>query len=131
LCLAFCLLWLAEAASVRSLESAASPIPGQAGSRSACHVADRGYCDSCDDRDRFDRCAGVRGSADFSVAGRSLPTYMTLTTVFATRDGAEAVLSISVTAARDGLIRDSGRSLWCEHVSAAGGCCSLRSTFIG
>jgi len=46
---------------------------------------------------------GVRGSADFLVAGRSLPTYMTLTTVFATWYGAEAVLSISVTAARDGL----------------------------
>jgi len=46
---------------------------------------------------------GVKGSADFLVAGRSLPTYMTLTTVFATWYGAEAVLSISVTAARDGL----------------------------
>jgi Na+/proline symporter len=45
----------------------------------------------------------VKGSADFLVAGRSLPTYMTLTTVFATWYGAEAVLSISVTAARDGL----------------------------
>lgn len=45
----------------------------------------------------------VKGSADFLVAGRSLPTYITLTTVFATWYGAEAVLSISVTAARDGL----------------------------
>lgn len=46
----------------------------------------------------------VKGSADFLVAGRSLPLYMTMTTVFATWYGAEAVLSISVTAARDGLV---------------------------
>jgi SSS family transporter len=45
----------------------------------------------------------VHNSRDFLVAGRSLPLYMTAATVFATWFGAETVLSVSATFARDGL----------------------------
>ena len=45
----------------------------------------------------------VANSKDFVVAGRRLPLYMTVTTVFATWFGAETVLSVSATFARDGL----------------------------
>jgi SSS family transporter len=45
----------------------------------------------------------VANSKDFLVAGRRLPLYMTITTVFATWFGAETVLSVSATFARDGL----------------------------
>ncbi len=45
----------------------------------------------------------VANSRDFLVAGRRLPLYMTVTTVFATWFGAETVLSVSATFARDGL----------------------------
>jgi SSS family transporter len=45
----------------------------------------------------------VANSRDFLVAGRRLPLYMTITTVFATWFGAETVLSVSATFARDGL----------------------------
>jgi SSS family solute:Na+ symporter len=45
----------------------------------------------------------VANSRDFVVAGRRLPLYMTITTVFATWFGAETVLSVSATFARDGL----------------------------
>ena len=45
----------------------------------------------------------VSNSKDFLVAGRRLPLYMTVTTVFATWFGAETVLSVSATFARDGL----------------------------
>ncbi|WP_349627865.1 sodium:solute symporter family protein [Variovorax sp. PCZ-1] len=45
----------------------------------------------------------VQNSADYMVAGRSLPLYMNMATVFATWFGAETVLSISATFARDGL----------------------------
>ncbi len=45
----------------------------------------------------------VHGSKDFLVAGRSLPLYMNVATVFATWFGAETVLSISATFAKDGL----------------------------
>ena len=45
----------------------------------------------------------VHGPRDFLVAGRSLPLYMNVATVFATWFGAETVLSISATFARDGL----------------------------
>ncbi len=45
----------------------------------------------------------VASSKDFLVAGRRLPLYMTVTTVFATWFGAETVLSVSATFARDGL----------------------------
>jgi SSS family transporter len=45
----------------------------------------------------------VANSKDFLVAGRRLPLYMTVTTVFATWFGAETVLSVSATFARDGL----------------------------
>ncbi|HVL55945.1 MAG TPA: sodium:solute symporter family protein [Burkholderiaceae bacterium] len=46
----------------------------------------------------------IHGSKDFMVAGRSLPLYMNLATVFATWFGAETVLSVSATFARDGLV---------------------------
>jgi SSS family transporter len=46
----------------------------------------------------------VANSKDFLVAGRRLPLYMTVTTVFATWFGAETVLSVSSTFARDGLV---------------------------
>jgi SSS family solute:Na+ symporter len=45
----------------------------------------------------------VQGSKDFLVAGRSLPLYINLATVFATWYGAETVLSVSATFAKDGL----------------------------
>ncbi len=45
----------------------------------------------------------VANSRDFVIAGRRLPLYMNITTVFATWFGAETVLSVSATFARDGL----------------------------
>jgi SSS family solute:Na+ symporter len=45
----------------------------------------------------------VHGARDFMVAGRSLPLYMNFTCVFATWFGAETVLSVSATFAKDGL----------------------------
>ncbi len=45
----------------------------------------------------------VQNSADYMVAGRSLPLYMNMATVFATWFGAETVLSVSATFAKDGL----------------------------
>jgi len=45
----------------------------------------------------------VKNSRDFLLAGRSLPLYMNVATVFATWLGAETVLSVSATFARDGL----------------------------
>ncbi len=45
----------------------------------------------------------VKNSKDFVVAGRSLPLYMSVATVFATWFGAETVLSVSATFAKDGL----------------------------
>jgi solute:Na+ symporter, SSS family len=45
----------------------------------------------------------VRTSKDYMVAGRSLPLYINAATVFATWFGAETVLSVSATFAKDGL----------------------------
>jgi solute:Na+ symporter, SSS family len=45
----------------------------------------------------------VHNSKDYVVAGRSLPLYMSAATVFATWFGAETVLSVSATFAKDGL----------------------------
>jgi SSS family solute:Na+ symporter len=45
----------------------------------------------------------VHNAKDYIVAGRSLPFYMTTATVFATWFGAETVLSVSATFAKDGL----------------------------
>ena len=45
----------------------------------------------------------VHNSRDYLVAGRSLPLYMNAATVFATWFGAETVLSVSATFAKDGL----------------------------
>ena len=45
----------------------------------------------------------VHNSKDFLIAGRSLPLYMSTATVFATWFGAETVLSVSATFAKDGL----------------------------
>jgi SSS family transporter len=45
----------------------------------------------------------VHNPKDFMVAGRSLPLYMNVATVFATWFGAETVLSVSSTFAKDGL----------------------------
>src|SRR5438132_2108719 len=45
----------------------------------------------------------VHNSKDYLLAGRSLPLYMTAATVFATWFGAETVLSVSATFAKDGL----------------------------
>jgi solute:Na+ symporter, SSS family len=45
----------------------------------------------------------VHGARDYLVAGRSLPLYMNVATVFATWFGAETVLSVSATFAKDGL----------------------------
>ena len=39
----------------------------------------------------------VHSSTDYVVAGRSLPLYITIATVFATWFGAETVLSVSAT----------------------------------
>jgi SSS family transporter len=45
----------------------------------------------------------VKNSKDYLVAGRSLPLYMSITTVFATWFGAETVLAVSSTFVKDGL----------------------------
>ncbi len=45
----------------------------------------------------------VKNSRDFLVAGRSLPLYMSVTTVFATWFGAETVLSVSTTFVKEGM----------------------------
>ncbi len=45
----------------------------------------------------------VHNSKDYLVAGRSLPLYMNVATVFATWFGAETVLSVSATFTKDGL----------------------------
>ena len=45
----------------------------------------------------------VHTSKDYLVAGRSLPLYISMATVFATWFGAETVLSVSATFAKDGL----------------------------
>jgi len=45
----------------------------------------------------------IRNSRDFLIAGRSLPLYMSVATVFATWFGAETVLSVSATFTKDGL----------------------------
>ena len=45
----------------------------------------------------------VHNAKDYLVAGRSLPLYMNTATVFATWFGAETVLSVSATFAKDGL----------------------------
>ena len=45
----------------------------------------------------------VKSSRDYLIAGRSLPLYMNMATVFATWFGAETVLSVSATFAKDGL----------------------------
>ncbi len=45
----------------------------------------------------------VHNSRDYVVAGRSLPLYINAATVFATWFGAETVLSVSATFAKDGL----------------------------
>ena len=45
----------------------------------------------------------VHNAKDYMVAGRSLPLYMNVATVFATWFGAESVLSVSATFAKDGL----------------------------
>ncbi|MFM8756618.1 MAG: sodium:solute symporter family protein [Limnohabitans sp.] len=45
----------------------------------------------------------VHGAKDYLVAGRSLPLYMNVATVFATWFGAETVLAVSATFAKDGL----------------------------
>jgi solute:Na+ symporter, SSS family len=45
----------------------------------------------------------VHNSRDYLVAGRSLPLYISAATVFATWFGAETVLSVSATFAKDGL----------------------------
>lgn len=50
----------------------------------------------------------VKGSADFMVAGRSLPFYMNFACVFATWFGAETALSVSSNFAASGLNHVSG-----------------------
>ncbi len=45
----------------------------------------------------------VHNAKDYLVAGRSLPLYMNVATVFATWFGAETVLSVSATFAKDGM----------------------------
>ena len=45
----------------------------------------------------------MHDAKDYLVAGRSLPLYMNVATVFATWFGAETVLSVSATFAKDGL----------------------------
>jgi hypothetical protein len=51
----------------------------------------------------------VKNSKDYLVAGRSLPLYMSAATVFATWFGAETVLSVSATFAKDGTGRHRRR----------------------
>jgi solute:Na+ symporter, SSS family len=46
----------------------------------------------------------VSSAKDFMVAGRSLPLHISVATVFATWFGAETVLSVSATFAKDGLV---------------------------
>ncbi len=64
----------------------------------------------------------VHNSKDYLVAGRRLPLYITTATVFATWFGAETVLSVSATFARDGLggvIADPFGSSFCLVFVAA------------
>ncbi len=64
----------------------------------------------------------VSNSKDYLVAGRKLPLYITTATVFATWFGAETVLSVSATFARDGLggvIADPFGSSFCLIFVAA------------
>src|SRR5918911_5636806 len=64
----------------------------------------------------------VHNSKDYVVAGRSLPLYMSAATVFATWFGAETVLSVSATFAKDGLggvIADPFGSTFCLIFVAA------------
>src|SRR3972149_708519 len=63
----------------------------------------------------------VRIPPDSLVAGRSLPLYMNTATVFATWFGAETVLSVSATFARDGMggiVADPFGSALCPPVAA-------------
>jgi SSS family solute:Na+ symporter len=64
----------------------------------------------------------VHNSKDYLLAGRSLPLYMSAATVFATWFGAETVLSVSATFARDGLggiVADPFGSTFCLIFVAA------------
>ena len=64
----------------------------------------------------------VHNSKDFLVAGRSLPLYMSMATVFATWFGAETVLSVSAVFAKDGLggiVADPFGSTFCLIFVAA------------
>ena len=66
----------------------------------------------------------VHGAKDYLVAGRSLPLYMNVATVFATWFGAETVLSVSATFAKDGLAGipgAAGRRLSPQRVRCAAG----------
>ena len=47
----------------------------------------------------------VKSSKDYLVAGRSLPLYINMATVFATWFGAETVLSVSAEFAKGGLMQ--------------------------
>ncbi len=58
----------------------------------------------------------VKNSRDYLLAGRSLPLYMNMATVFATWFGAETVLSVSATFAKDGvggIVADPFGSTFC------------------
>ena len=63
----------------------------------------------------------VHNSKDYLVAGRSLPLYMNVATVFATWFGAETVLAVSATFAKDGLQRHPRRPVRRLGLPGAGG----------
>ena len=83
----------------------------------------------------------VHNVKDFAVAGRSLPVPIVMATVFATWFGAEAVMGISATFAREGLrgvVADPfGSSLcsrWQDYSlrrASIGSICSRLATTIG
>lgn len=63
----------------------------------------------------------VSTTRDYLVAGRSLPLYMTVATVFATWFGAETVLAVSSTFLRDGLggvVGDPFGAAFCLFITA-------------
>ena len=63
------------------------------------------------------------------MAGRSLPLYMNMATVFATWFGAETVLSVSATFAKDGLNGVPGDPFGASVLPGAGRRCSSRALF--
>jgi Na+/proline symporter len=77
----------------------------------------------CHDRHRPDCRAARQDARDYMMAGRSLPLYMNVATVFATWFGAETVLSVSATFAKDGLSGIPGDPFGASVCLVLAACC--------